>query len=206
MRLPIVIVEMLQRKSGNDLCLPSDCEFLSLDIESKIGVHLGATTLKRLLGFAKDERAPHASTLEVIAQYLGFPHWEQVLDEADNWNSCFDRPKHILRSADLDAGDEVRISYKPDRMVTFRYVGDNWYEVVKIENDKLVEGDRLCILAFELHRSFYASEVIRDGESLGTYTAAISTGIRHLELIRYTSFEQFRTGEAFFRFYGKLKK
>lgn len=58
MRLPIVIVEMLQRKSGNDLCLPSDCEFLSLDIESKIGVHLGATTLKRLLGFAKDERAP----------------------------------------------------------------------------------------------------------------------------------------------------
>ena len=49
MRLPIVIVEMLQRKSGNDLCLPSDCEFLSLDIESKIGVHLGATTLKRLL-------------------------------------------------------------------------------------------------------------------------------------------------------------
>lgn len=119
MRLPIVIVEMLQRKSGNDLCLPSDCEFLSLDIESKIGVHLGATTLKRLLGFAKDERAPHASTLEVIAQYLGFPHWEQVLDEADNWNSCFDRPKHILRSADLDAGDEVRISYKPDRMVTF---------------------------------------------------------------------------------------
>ena len=94
-------------------------------------MHLGATTLKRLLGFAKDERAPHASTLEVIAQYLGFPHWEQVLDEADNWNSCFDRPKHILRSADLDAGDEVRISYKPDRMVTFRYVGDNWYEVVK---------------------------------------------------------------------------
>ena len=156
---------MLQRKSGNDLCLPSDCEFLSLDIESKIGVHLGATTLKRLLGFAKDERAPHASTLKVIAQYLGFPHWEQVLDEADNW-----------------------------------------YEVVKRENNKLVEGDRLCILAFELHRSFYASEVIRDGESLGTYTAAISTGIRHLELIRYTSFEQFRTGEAFFRFYGKLKK
>lgn len=60
-------------------------------------------------------------------------------------------------------------------------------------------------MAFELHRSFYASEVIRDGESLGTYTAAISTGIRHLELIRYTSLEQFRTGEAFFRFYGKLK-
>lgn len=206
MRLPIAIVELLQRKSGNDLCLPSDCEFLSLDIESKTGVHLGATTLKRLLGFAKDERAPHASTLEVIAKYLGFPHWDQVLDEASYWNSSFDRPKHILRSADLDAGDEVMIYYEPDRKVTFRYVGDNWYEVVKRENNKLVEGDRLCILAFELHRSFYASEVIRDGESLGTYTAAISTGIRHLSMIRHTSFEQIRTDDAFFRHHGKLKK
>ena len=122
--------------------------FLSLDIESKAGVHLGATTLKRLLGFAKDERAPHASTLEVIAKYLGFSHWEQAFDEAAYWNSSFDRPKHILRSADLDAGDEVMIAYEPNRKVTFRYVGDNWYEVVKRENNKLVEGDRLCILAF----------------------------------------------------------
>ena len=45
MRLPEFIIKMLRKKSGNDLYLPSDCEFLSLDIESNLGIHIGATTL-----------------------------------------------------------------------------------------------------------------------------------------------------------------
>ncbi len=45
MRLPEYIIKMLRKKSGNDLYLPSDCDFLSLDIESNLGVHIGATTL-----------------------------------------------------------------------------------------------------------------------------------------------------------------
>ena len=53
MKLPFHIIQLLKRKSGNDLRQPSDCEFLFLDIESKTGVHIGATTLKRLVGFAE---------------------------------------------------------------------------------------------------------------------------------------------------------
>ncbi|MBO6188751.1 MAG: hypothetical protein J6O23_09675, partial [Prevotella sp.] len=64
MKLPFHIIQLLKRKSGSDLRLPSDCELLSLDIESKTGVRIGATTLKRLLGFAQDERQPHTSTLD----------------------------------------------------------------------------------------------------------------------------------------------
>ena len=48
MKLPFHIIELLKRKSGSDLRLPSDCELLSLDIESKTGVRIGATMLKRL--------------------------------------------------------------------------------------------------------------------------------------------------------------
>lgn len=55
MKLPFTVIELLKRKSGSDLRLPSDCELLSLDIEGRTGVHIGATTLKRLLGFAADE-------------------------------------------------------------------------------------------------------------------------------------------------------
>ena len=75
MTLPFHIIQLLKRKSGNELRLPSDCEYLSLDIESKTGVRIGATTLKRLIGFAQDERTPHTSTLDAIARYLGYAHW-----------------------------------------------------------------------------------------------------------------------------------
>jgi len=111
MKLPFHIVELLKRKSGNGLRLPSDCELLSLDIESKTKVRIGATTLKRLLGFAHDERTPHAATLDAIAHYLGYAHWDELLAIEDTGNSDFEAPKGELRSADLHAGSSVEITY-----------------------------------------------------------------------------------------------
>lgn len=101
MRLPEYIIKMLRKKSGNDLYLPSDCDFLSLDIESNLGIHIGATTLKRLLGFANDERTPHASTLEVLAKYLGYAHWEDVVNQEEKYSSGFDTPEDEIRAANL---------------------------------------------------------------------------------------------------------
>ena len=98
MRLPEFIIKMLRKKSGNDLYLPSDCEFLSLDIESNLGIHIGATTLKRLLGFANDERTPHASTLEVLAKYLGYAHWRDVIHQEVRCTSGFNSPKDEILS------------------------------------------------------------------------------------------------------------
>ena len=89
MRLPFHIVQLLKDKSANDLRQLSDCEFLSLDIESKTGVRIGSTTLKRLLGFAQDERSPHASTLDAIARYLGYAHWDELKDIEDKGNSVW---------------------------------------------------------------------------------------------------------------------
>jgi hypothetical protein len=101
MKFPFHIIQLLKRKSGNDLRLPSDCEFLSLDIESKTGIRIGATTLKRLLGFAVDERTPHASTLDVIARYLGYAHWNEMSKIEDEGNSAFETPDDEVRSIDL---------------------------------------------------------------------------------------------------------
>ena len=78
MKLPFTVIELLKRKSGSDLRLPSDCELLSLDIEGRTGVHIGATTLKRLLGFAADERKPHVTTLDAIAHYFLYQYHDNA--------------------------------------------------------------------------------------------------------------------------------
>lgn len=130
MRLPEFIIKMLRKKSGNDLYLPSDCEFLSLDIESNLGIHIGATTLKRLLGFANDERTPHASTLEVLAKYLGYAHWRDVIHQEARCTSGFNSPKDEIRSSSLSVGDRIDLTYSPDRHVVFEYVGDDYFVVV----------------------------------------------------------------------------
>lgn len=183
MTLPFHIIQLLKRQSRNDLRLPSDCEYLSLDIESKTGVRIGATTLKRLMGFAQDERTPHTSTLDAIAHYLGYAHWDELSKIEDNGNSDFDSPDDEIRSADLQSGANVEITYLPDRRLTLEYFGDCCYRVTASENSKLQKGDEVEILNFVLHHPLLVVNVWRDGESLGQFTAGRVSGLSSIKLI-----------------------
>lgn len=181
MKLPFHIIEIIKRKSESDLRLPSDCELLSLDIESKTGVRIGATTLKRLLGFAQDERTPHTSTLDAIARYLGYAHWDELSKIEDKGNSDFDASDDELRSADLQPETSVEITYLPDRRLVFLYLGDGRYRVTISENSKLQEGDEVAIFNFVLHHPLLVLNVWRDGESLGQFTAGRVSGLSSIK-------------------------
>lgn len=183
MRLPFHIVQMLKRKSNHDLRLPSDCEFLSLDIESKTGVRIGATTLKRLVGFAQDERTPHTSTLDAIARYLGYAHWEELAQIEDSGNSGFDSPDEEVRSADLQTDACVEITYLPDRKVRMQYLGSQHYRITESQNSKLQVDDEVEIQNFVLHHPLLVVNVWRGGESLGQFTAGRVSGLSSIKLI-----------------------
>lgn len=183
MKLPFHIIELLKRKSGSDLRLPSDCELLSLDIQSKTGVRIGATTLKRLLGFASDERTPHTTTLDAIACYLGYAHWDELMKIEDKGNSDFGSPDGEVRSANLQVGCEVEITYLPDRRVVLFYLGNNRYRIQQSENSKLLVGDEVEILSFVLHHPLLVMQVWRSGQSLGQFTAGRISGLSSVRVI-----------------------
>ena len=183
MRLSFHIIELLKEKSGNQLRQPSDCEFLSLDIESKTRVRIGATTLKRLLGFAHDERTPHASTLDAIAHYLGYAHWEELLLIEDKGNSGFGTSDEEIRSADLQVGAILEITYLPDRRVVMQYLGNQRYRIVESEKSKLQKGDELEIQNFVLHHPLLVLNVWRGGESMGQFTAGRVSGLTSVKVL-----------------------
>ena len=183
MKLPFHIIQLLKDQSANNLRQPSDCEFLSLDIESKTGVRIGATTLKRLLGFAHDEREPHASTLDAIARYLGYAHWEELSQIDDQGNSDFETPDGEVRSTDLQSGSCVEITYLPDRIVRMQYVGNQHYRVIESMNSKLQVGDEVEIQNFVLHHPLLVLNVWRNGEALGQFTAGRVSGLSSVKVI-----------------------
>ena len=177
MLLPFHIIQLLKTKSGNELRKPSDCEFLSLDIESKTGVRIGATTLKRLVGFAQDDREPHTSTLDAIARYLDYAHWDELSQIEDRGNSDFDAADEEIRSADLQVGAILEITYLPDRKVRMQYLGNQHYRVSESQNSKLHVDDELEIQNFILHHPLLVLNVWRKGESLGQFTAGRVSGL-----------------------------
>jgi len=183
MKLPFHIIQLLKCKSVNDLRLPSDCEILSLDIESKTGVRIGATTLKRLLGFAADERTPHTTTLDAIAYYLGYAHWDELSKIEVSGNSDFDASDDELRSTDLQIGDNVEITYLPNRRLVLQYLGDCHYRVTDSENSKLQKGDEVEILNFVLHHPLLVVNVWREGKQLGQFTAGRVSGLSSIKLL-----------------------
>ena len=181
--MPFHIVQLLKAKSANDLRQPSDCEFLSLDIESKTGVRIGSTTLKRLLGFAQDERSPHASTLDAIARYLGFAHWDELKDIEDKGNSDFETTEEEIRSDDLAPDRIVEFAYLPDRLVRLKYLGSHRYLVMESQNSKLQVDDEIEVLNFVLHHPLLVLQVCRHGEPLGQFTAGRISGLSSITVL-----------------------
>ena len=183
MRLPFHIVQLLKAKSANDLRQPSDCESLSLDIESKTGVRIGSTTLKRLLGFAQDDRLPHASTLDAIARYLGYAHWDELKDIEDKGNSDFGTTEEEIRSDDLAPDRIVEFAYLPDRLVRLKYLGSHRYLVLESQNSKLQADDEIEVLNFVLHHPLLVLNVWREGKSLGQFTAGRISGLSSITVL-----------------------
>ena len=178
MKFSPYVTNLLRQKSKKDFRLSADCEYLALDIESVTGEHIGVNTLKRLLGFIDDERDPRISTLDVIARYLGFDNWD-VLSIYDNKsNSSFESSSEEIRVSELSEGQCVQISYLPDRRLVMAYQGNGHFLVQLSENSKLLAGDELSLTHIVQGYPLLVTEVIRDGKSLGPFTAGKAQGIR----------------------------
>lgn len=178
MKFSPYVTDLLKQKSNRDFRLPSDCDYLALDIESVTSEHIGVNTLKRLLGFIDDEREPRTSTLDVIARYLGFENWDVLKTFDDRSNSSFEPFSEEIRVNDLPVGQCIQISYLPDRQIEIEYIASNRFRVRNSLNSKLRTDDELTITHIVGGYPLLVSEVIRDGKSLGAFTAGKAQGIR----------------------------
>lgn len=170
---------MLGEQCGKPIEQPNHCQILALDIESKTGEHVGVNTIKRLLGFIDDEREPRITTLNIIALYLGYEDWNalKLLDNKKG-NSGFDETQTEIHAAQLELGTMIEITYLPNRKLVVKYLGDSSFVVVESINGKLCVGDLLALDYIVCDYPLLVSEVMREGKSLGSFTAGKQQGIK----------------------------
>ncbi len=174
---------LLSKKSGLHLDDGAHLNLLIEKIAEQEHERIGLNTMKRLMGQIKDEREPRPSTLNIVAHYLGFPNWE-VMDEATrHYNSMFTSNGGSLASFAVPEGSLVEYTYLPDRKVALRHRTGSTYEVVYNENSQLREGDIVEVGVFMLRFPLIVSDVVRNGQSLGSYIAGKWTGLNSLKLI-----------------------
>ncbi|HEU5051664.1 MAG TPA: hypothetical protein VFT78_01060 [Hanamia sp.] len=85
------LLEDLKNFTNNTFTEPVNysfqCDDLSKDIKKVTGFYVSAQTLRRLYGFIKTEFYPSVKTLNVLAQYNGFPNWHSFTEQLAKMNS-----------------------------------------------------------------------------------------------------------------------
>lgn len=70
--------EDVEQELGCSIATPKDFRRLRDAVYSRLHVIIGLSTLMRLWGYVNDERQPRKSTLDPLAQYIGFKDYKKL--------------------------------------------------------------------------------------------------------------------------------
>ena len=176
------IIERIEARHGHKLHYNNDCNALSEHIFEVTGERLSVSTLKRMFGFVSLEVEPRKSTMDIIAQFIGYPNYELLINDIgkDTKISQFSDIEEVITS-DLKEGSQIKITYDPNRILILTYLGNEYFIVNKSLNSKLCKGDKIRVSHFVKGFELIVSDVIRDNTSIGSYRAAKSGGLTSIE-------------------------
>lgn len=178
------LIKKIEKKFGRQLRYSQECEPLVEAIYEETGERLGVSTLKRLFGFVGQVVVPRTSTMDIIAQYIGYPNYELLLKDMENDSdiSAFS-PVDEIDVAEIQTGTQIQLTYDPNRLIVMTYLGNSRFIVNESQNCKLQKGDIVRITHLAVGFDLLASEVVRDGNNIGPYHAAKQGGLTSLEII-----------------------
>lgn len=178
--------QLIEEKYDKGLNTTTDFEEFSLFLHQKTGRRVSASTLKRLWGYVSDDHKPRTVTLDSLSVFLGhhdYKAFKAWLKTSTRFNSSFFDAKQ-LTSSSLQAGDEVKIGWSPNRLVLLRYIGDSTFEVETSANSKLLPGDRFVAGCFIMGQPLYLPYLLRDGSRTPSFVAGRNGGLTVIEALR----------------------
>lgn len=168
---------------------PYDFEFLVGVIWERLHENISPTTLKRLWGYIEGADTTRRTTLCLLARFLGYDDWESYLEQLslrDDIESEDFRGEGV-RADQLSPGQLVRVTWLPNRVCTFRYLGDKRFSVVESLHAKLQEGDRFEAVCFLIGKPMYLDNLQRDDAPPTSYVAGSRNGLHTVQIISPTA-------------------
>ena len=155
----------------------SDFVWLSQLLHNVTGEYISPTTLKRLWGHQTDYCHPSPYTLNLLSRYLGYADYDAFKRglHADYASSAIQTRCYM--SANLSEGDVLTLTWRPDRRMLVRYVGNDSFEVVEVENSKLYVGDTFTCQSFVEGEMAVLSNLYHQGKGPFVYLIGKQGGV-----------------------------
>lgn len=176
---------LVEKKYGRQLSTTTEFEAFSLELKKKMQEPISSSTLKRMWGYVGDSHKARKLTLNILSKYVGFDNYDYFvtwLKTSTRYNSSFFNAFQ-LTSAELKCGQIMRIGWRPNRLLTLKYLGDSNYEVLDSENSKLMAGDRFTTGCFIMHQPLLLPCVVRGDEKTAPFIAGRNGGLSVLKML-----------------------
>jgi len=100
----------IESRFGRKIAYSKDCEALSKNIEKVCNERISTTTLKRIFGFTKSSEKPRLYTLDVLATYIGYADWSNLIAKEEN-AANFYNALDLLPKVNDDYANNIHLLY-----------------------------------------------------------------------------------------------
>lgn len=169
----------IEQHFGQQLQSPADFQLLLQQIWEKQHAVLSLSTIKRLWGYVASNGTPRLSTLNTMAQFLGFADWNAylvALEQRGGIESALCTGEGI-QTADLQAEDRIVVAWQPNRQCTFRYLGENQFVIEDSTNAKLQQGTTFSAARFMIGQPMYLDNILLADGTHTSYVAGKRNGL-----------------------------
>ena len=176
--------EAAEQRLGIAVLTPRHFTMLSQDIEDRVSEYLSETTLQRLWQYKKGYGTVAVHTLNVLSRYVGLPDWSAFCQGLKE-NSRAESYLFGGSSLDIDSlapGTLVRISWRPDRVCTVKYLGDHRFEAIETLNSKLSAGDTFTCHHMQIGREMFLDHLVRGCDDM-SYVIGTRNGLTSLSIL-----------------------
>lgn len=148
---------------------------------------ISPTTLRRFWGYQETSVSVSRHTLDVLSMFVGCRDWddfklhsEQQAEGEESSRSGFLLDVRKVRSEALDCGQQVVITWLPDRRVVVVHEGTDVFRVVSNENSKLRPGDTFHCVQLVEGQPLFCTDLLRNGHAPMSYVGGKKGGIKFI--------------------------
>lgn len=158
-----------------------DFEDLCQLIQKATGDYLSPTTLKRIWGYLQNEQVQtRRHTFDVLARYAGYASYRAFTNEKARKQGVQSMilTENKVTAKDLFIGQELCITWLPDRRIVVEHLVDGRFVVNEAENAKLTVGDTFTCHLMLQNEPLYLDEVSHQGKTYPAYIAGKIDGVK----------------------------
>ena len=175
----------VETRFGHRLSTPADFELLIADIWQSLHETIALSTLERLWGYVDGANNTRQSTLNILSRFVGCHDWNDYLEQLRTVErgSSHSFIAEGVHTRDLIPGQQIEVTWLPNRRCVFRYLGDMRFEVVESHHSKLHTGDTFLTTFFLKGQPLYIDHLVLTGTSPVSYVAGHNGGLQSISII-----------------------